>query len=335
MKKMICVECGTKDSFEMKEVTRKYEGDGYYFEMQVCVPFCKKCGAPITNEEIEEEIAKQANAKIREMRGIISKEKILTILDQYHVSQKFLSKLLGWGEITLTRYISGGYTPNLTNSNKLKGLSNPYIFLALLNNWIEQQEYDVGEDASFRKAQKSVWNELDQLEKTSGGMYKVVNWFLAQSSEEDQITHLALQKLLYFTQGWSRILIGDWMVEDTCEAWVHGAVYSSVYDEFKNFKYMPLPKVSKPIDFSNDQLRLMKMIKDYYFDVYSAKTLEAICHKEQPYILTRKGIQKDVNSKELIPKKSIERYYKEIAEKYQVTLEDTSGIRRYLNDLLY
>lgn len=335
MNKMMCMECGAKEQYVIKEVTRKYEGDGYCFDLKVSVPFCEKCGAPITNEELEEEISQKANEKIRKMRGIISKEDILKILEQYNVSQKYLSKLLGWGEITLTRYISGGYTPNQSNSDRLKELSNPYVFQGLLNNWAERQEENAEEDTLLHKAQKSVDIVMENLENKSHGLFTVVNWFLSQTTEEDPITHLALQKILYFTQGWSDILIGRQMISDTCKAWAHGAVYQPIYNEFKGFKYMPLPRVHRSIDLSAQELELLTIIKEYYYDVYSAKTLEAICHKEEPYILARKDVQKGANSNESIPKKLIRNYYKKVAEKYAVSLSNPSGIRTYLNDLLY
>lgn len=97
-KKITCFECGG-ESYELRNVIRRYEGDGYAFDMEVTIPFCKVCGAPIDVEEIEEKIAKEANERIRRMKGIITKDEIVSILETYNVSQKFLSRLLGWGRL--------------------------------------------------------------------------------------------------------------------------------------------------------------------------------------------------------------------------------------------
>ena len=35
------------NEYELKEVTRKYEGDGYCFDLTVCVPFCKVYTLPL------------------------------------------------------------------------------------------------------------------------------------------------------------------------------------------------------------------------------------------------------------------------------------------------
>lgn len=78
-----CFECGAKDKFEYKDTVRVYEGDGYYFEMLVKIPFCRHCNAPIYDEEAEREIAFKANEKIRAQRNIITREEILDILESY------------------------------------------------------------------------------------------------------------------------------------------------------------------------------------------------------------------------------------------------------------
>lgn len=81
IKEKICCECGAKDTYELKSTIREYKGDGYHFELLVDVPFCKICGIPIYDEKLEREIAQKANEKIREQRGIITREEILNILE--------------------------------------------------------------------------------------------------------------------------------------------------------------------------------------------------------------------------------------------------------------
>ena len=332
--RVICFECGSEELYEWKIVSRKYEGEGYSFSMDVKVPFCKVCGAPITIEEIEEKIAEKANDKIRECKGIIKKEEITFLLETYHVSQKFLSRLLGWGEITLTRYVSGVYTPNQANSDKLKSLDDPYVFQELLLENIENTNGNIKKENNFKKSQIAVNRRIDELEKSVGKIYQVVNWFLAQSSEENPLTHLGLQKLLYFSQGWNKALNHNWLFQEDCEAWVHGAVYRNIYNEFKKFKYMSLPKVEKEVHLEKNELQILETVKKYYFDIYTAKTLENICHLEEPYKIAREGYRETENCEQMISKEHISAYYERIAKKYNITTDDTSNMKKYLNDLL-
>lgn len=302
--------------------------------MSVNIPFCKICGAPIYNEEIENKIAEEANKKIREQRNIISREEILEILELYHISQKFLSRLLGWGEITLTRYISGNYTPNVSNSNRIKELKNPYIFQKLLQNYYEDETIEKKEEKALKKAESGVTYQLKKLKDTHGKIFDVVNWFLGQSSDDTPMTHLALQKLLYFVQSWSSVLLNEEIFADNCQAWVHGAVYPEVYEIFKKFKYKPLPKVNEMAEFNEDELRILKAIKRYYFDIYSAKALEEICHREDPYIKARQGYADDELCHIKIAKGNVSSYYNHVSEEYNISLCDLSNIKNYLNKIL-
>lgn len=333
-KKRLCFECGSKDGYELKETIRHYEGDGYDFDLKVNLPFCKRCGAPIVIEEIEEEIAEEANRKIRECREIISKEEIIAILKEYSTSQKFLSRLLGWGEITLTRYVSGGYTPNKVNSDKLKSLKNPYVVQKLLDENEENTQGKEKEEAAFARLQKKVNERMEELETADGKIYQVTNWFLSQATEENPITHLALQKLLYFSQSWNKVLNGEWLFSNDCQAWVHGAVYPEIYIEFKKFKYLPLPKVEKKTSLREEECRVLEIVKKYYFDIYNAKALERICHLEEPYKQTRKGYREYENCEKVIDKQNMKDYYMKIAREYGITMEESMGIRTYLNTLL-
>lgn len=333
MGNILCIECGTKDTYELKDIIREYEGDGYHFEILVSLPFCPQCGAPIYDEELERQIAQKANEKIREQREIITREEILEILEAYNISQKLLSKLLGWGEITLTRYVSGNYTPNSFNSNRLKQLKNPYFFQMLLQNYKEEHEGKYDEKA-LKKIESSMVYQFKKLKETQGKIFDVVNWFLAQSSEDAPITHLALQKLLYFTQSWSIVLLGEDFFPDDCQAWVHGAVYPKVYTFFKQFKYTPLPKVEKMPEFEEEKLKILNAVKRYYYDVYSAKALEEICHREKPYIKAREGYAESEACNIVIDKENIFSYYNDVSQKYHISLSNICNIKEYLNSLL-
>ena len=59
----------------IRKTIREYKGNGYHFEMLVNIPFCKICGAPIYDEELEKEIAEKANKKIREQRQQLQKSR--------------------------------------------------------------------------------------------------------------------------------------------------------------------------------------------------------------------------------------------------------------------
>ena len=191
------------------------------------------------------------------------------------------------------------------------------------------------ERKALKKAESGVLYQLSGLKDIHGKIFDVVNWFLAQSSDDIPITHLALQKLLYFTQSWSSVLLEEEIFSNECQAWVHGAVYPEVYDIFKKFKYMPLPKLNYTARFNEDESMILDAVKKYYFDIYSAKALEEICHREFPYKEARQGYTEDETCHITIDKKSIVLYYKQVAQKYNINLSDLSNIKEYLNIMIY
>lgn len=72
------------------------------------------------------------------------------------------------------------------------------------------------------------------------------NYLIRQAlSEGDAMTHLKLQKVLYFAQGWA---LANWngfpLFEDEIEAWPHGPVIPSIYQEFKLYGSRPIDELA-------------------------------------------------------------------------------------------
>lgn len=59
---------------DLKKSIRKYKGDGYSFELEVETPYCEKCGSPIYDRKIEQEIREKAHKMIQKSRNL-SKER--------------------------------------------------------------------------------------------------------------------------------------------------------------------------------------------------------------------------------------------------------------------
>jgi uncharacterized phage-associated protein len=62
----------------------------------------------------------------------------------------------------------------------------------------------------------------------------VTNWFI-EKNQTDQIllTHLKIQKLLYYAQGWHLGFFGVPLFEDNIHAWTYGPVVETVYHALK------------------------------------------------------------------------------------------------------
>lgn len=119
---------------------------------------------------------------------------------------------------------------------------------------------------------------------------------------------LKLQKLLYFAQGFSYAFYDKELFNDDFEAWVHGPVIPSIYHEYKSYEYNPIDLNYNLKEFSNDVIDLLEYIKKNYAK-YDAKYLEEITHKEEPWLLSRRGLDPDERSDKTIPKSNIAAYF--------------------------
>lgn len=76
---------------------------------------CTFCKGEFTTTELEEENFVKAYDLYREKHHLVTPEKIKKIRKNYELSQKDFSRFLGWGEITIHRYESGGLQDNAHN----------------------------------------------------------------------------------------------------------------------------------------------------------------------------------------------------------------------------
>jgi len=64
----------------------------------------------------------------------------------------------------------------------------------------------------------------------------VANFFLARAAQEGrELDQLKLMKLIYIAYGWVLALTGRKLFREEIQAWQHGPVIRSIYDEFKHF----------------------------------------------------------------------------------------------------
>ena len=81
----------------------------------------------------------------------------------------------------------------------------------------------------------------------------IANYFLERAEAERRpLTQLKLIKLVYIAYGWYLALTGNRLFEEPIQAWKHGPVIRSLYDEFKHFGSAPID--CKAMDFDLDTL---------------------------------------------------------------------------------
>ncbi|MCD2177332.1 Panacea domain-containing protein [Rhizobium sp. C1] len=146
----------------------------------------------------------------------------------------------------------------------------------------------------------------------------VAAWFLGSIDREsgDSITHLKLQKLVYYAQAWSLALHGHPIFDEDLQAWAHGPVSESVYREFEGSSWSALPVPDKVPEFDAETEELLQDILESYGEL-SAKHLEHMTHSEFPWIEARNGLPPEARSTNKIKKETMARFYKELHEEIE------------------
>jgi hypothetical protein len=85
-KKMLrCFNCGNKSvNWITCPAIRKYEGEGYRFDVKVEEPHCELCGSTLYDREIEESIRQLAHENIVKCRAAVSNSKMPGIVYGEH-----------------------------------------------------------------------------------------------------------------------------------------------------------------------------------------------------------------------------------------------------------
>ena len=284
--------------------------------------YCKECDSTVFVQEIRDHNLKKLDIAYRKSEDIILLSDIKKIVDKYNVGKRPLSKLLGWGESTLTRYLNGDI-PSKNYSNTLKNvLEDPEY----MHNLLEQNKERVTEHA-YKSCKKAIDEITATVEpKTEDKIDSVVKYILKEAAD---ITPLALQKLLYYTQSFYKVFYDEFLFEEDCEAWIHGPVYRDIYYKYKKYGYDPIE--NNNIDFKEIELnKPEKEILDSVinnFGRYSGKVLEEMTHKEKPWLITRKGLKDDETCSRIIKKELIDDYFSQIKEKYNIL--SVSDIKDY------
>jgi len=139
-------------------------------------------------------------------------------------------------------------------------------------------------------------------------VFDVANYILEISREESEegefelISHMKLQKLVYFSQGFSLALSEKPLFSEPIEAWEHGPVCPKLYHILKVYGATPITAIIDPekISLNDNEKLLVKMVYDNYGQ-FSASRLRKITHKSGPWIDTM------INS--TIPQESMSKYF--------------------------
>ncbi len=323
-----CIECRKETEYmlQKRRIVRMIRDREYTFEITAAI--CGECGEEMSIPGLIDRNVQEIDEQYRWTEGIVTVKDIERLMKLYKIGKGPLSLALGFGEVTIPRYLEG-QIPSKEYSDIIKSaLSSPAFMREKLAGNREKLT-----DAAYKKAMAAA-EGLEVLFCVSEKMLGVIACIF---EELEEVTPLMLQKLLYFIQGIYSALYGKPLFEEDCRAWVHGPVYPEVYTLFRDFKYNPIDDVRFGLLKGTDDV-LTEEERDVIdrvvntFGIYGGKVLERITHNEEPWKSARKGYGDQVPSSELVSKDSIRKYYERVNEVYGVGSEE--GVREYIRHML-
>ncbi len=134
------------------------------------------------------------------------------------------------------------------------------------------------------------------------------------------MSHLKLQKLIYYVEAWHLALYDQTLIDDDFKAWVHGPVCLDVWHAVKKFSVLSgevrlksgeAEKAKQRVEklLTKDQKQLIADVLEEYGGK-SAHYLECLTHAEQPWIEARAGIPDDQPSTNKMSKATMRRFYR-------------------------
>lgn len=143
-------------------------------------------------------------------------------------------------------------------------------------------------------------------------VFDVARYFLTKSKPgtEYAITHLKLQKIVYYAQAWHIALKNKPLFKERIEAWIHGPVCPELYDYYKEYGFEEIDPVSSKSVSIND--KDTKEVLDFVWELYgnrSGKFLEQLTHQEDPWLNARGTLGEYIRSNNEISHESMYEYF--------------------------
>ena len=323
--KTFCEECRNDVEYTTVSVpmTGRIKGKEYHYTGTEAR--CADCGSLVFVPEISDDNLRSLYNVFREENGIVSLDVICAIPEKYDIGKRPLSLLLGWGELTFSRYCDGDI-PTRQYSDILQRIYNEPQFYSEL---LEANKANLKSQRTYEKTRRAV-DALLSVDAPSNSKINTVIQYLLYQCED--ITPLALQKALYYIQGFHFAFYRNFLFPEDCQAWTHGPVYRYIYFRYRDYRFDPIEKTTTfdTSVFSASEKAICDSVINNLC-CYSGKILERFTHNEAPWLTTRGDLPDSAPSDRIIEKSVIGTYFDAVKAKYNMV--NPRDIKAYAQDM--
>ena len=325
--KTFCEECRNDVEFTTASVpmTGTIKGKEYHYTGTEAR--CADCGSLVFVPEISDDNLRPLYNVFREENGIVSLDVICAIPEKYDIGKRPLSLLLGWGELTFSRYCDGDIPTRQYSDILQRSYNEPQFYSELL----EANKANLKSLRTYEKTRRAV-DALLSVDTPSNSKINTVIQYLLYQCED--ITPLALQKALYYIQGFHFAFYRTFLFPEDCQAWTHGPVYRDIYFRYRDYRFDPIEKTTTfdTSVFSASEKAICDSVINNLC-CYSGKILERFTHNEAPWLTTRGDLPDSAPSARISEKSVIGAYFDAVKAKYNMV--NPRDIKDYAQDMFH
>lgn len=313
MKKDVCPNCEKETEIETIKTTEKIRIRQDEIDINVIFSKCLECGESFENTKGYDSL-EEAYREYRHRHSMTQPEEIRSWRKSYGLTQKELSTLLSWGEVTLSRYENGALQSE-SHEKTLRLVQEPHNLLKLIEN---------APHAINEEKRKRLIAELTEAEKESCSFERIYEDRFANYSPDEFSGYkkLDLEKffnavLFFCKEGQLKTKLNKLLFYADFKHFKENVV-SITGCHYAHLQYGPVPD---NFDFfyailrSNGLLTINEaLVGQYYGELYRSSSepdLAVFSDSELKTLLEVKAFFKDYNSTNIADFSHDERGYKE------------------------
>jgi putative zinc finger/helix-turn-helix YgiT family protein len=195
-KKVYCSKCEQKQHYFVKqeELTRKVKDNTYTLDVKVA--HCAVCDEEVYIPEISDQTQQSFFNAYRVDHQLLTVDELISIRKNLGLNQRDFSRLLGFGEITISRYELGSL-PSKNNSQTIKKISDKKNL---------EEKYEQNKSLMSEDGRKMIEERLKLKENVTGKVkysqdkfYELTYLFVKEAKKNgENMTETKLNKLLFY-----------------------------------------------------------------------------------------------------------------------------------------
>ena len=141
----------------------------------------------------------------------------------------------------------------------------------------------------------------------------IANWFIAKREGIAGImTNLKVQKMLYYSEAWTQVLLGKELFAEQIQAWSSGPVVPDVFYALKEHDWNEIPAPDSQV-VQGISPKVEGILKQVY-DAYATEpehTLELMAQEDAPWVKARGELCAEARCEVVIQKSEIRDLFRE------------------------